>query len=56
MALLRELADEFGYWPATTDEADIERHRRLHAAADAAPSREHLMRKWAHLRGGRDEC
>ena len=27
MALLRELAEEFGYWPATTDEADIERHR-----------------------------
>src|SRR5271166_1711145 len=27
MARLRELADEFGYWPATTDEADIERHR-----------------------------
>ena len=27
MALLRELADEFGYWPATTNAADIERHR-----------------------------
>lgn len=28
MARLRELADEFDYWPATTDEADIERHSR----------------------------
>jgi hypothetical protein len=27
MALLRERAAELGYWPATTDEADIERHR-----------------------------
>jgi hypothetical protein len=24
---LRELAAELGFWPATTDEADIERHR-----------------------------
>jgi hypothetical protein len=26
---LRELAAELGFWPATTDEADIERHRQL---------------------------
>jgi hypothetical protein len=25
---LRELAAEIGFWPATTEEADIERHRR----------------------------
>jgi hypothetical protein len=25
---LRELAAERGFWPATTEEADIERHRR----------------------------
>ena len=30
--LRAELAAEFGYYPATTDEADIERHRRLNAA------------------------
>jgi len=27
MQRLRELAAELGFWPATTDEADIERHR-----------------------------
>lgn len=26
--LLRELAEEFGFWPTTTDLEDIERHRR----------------------------
>lgn len=33
--LLRELADEFGYWPATTEPADIQRRRRLNAALGA---------------------
>ena len=28
MAKLRELSLEFGYWPATTDPDDIERHRQ----------------------------
>jgi hypothetical protein len=36
MALQRELAKEFGFYPATTNPEDIERHRRLNAAADAA--------------------
>ena len=45
MALLREPADEFGYWPATTDEADIERHRRLNAALD----RNYRPHRWDHL-------
>ena len=36
MALERELAKEFGFYPATTNPVDIERHRRLNAAADAA--------------------
>jgi len=31
MARLRELADEFGYWPASTNEADIDRHCQLNA-------------------------
>jgi hypothetical protein len=35
MALLRELAKEFGYWPASTHDADIERHRRDNAADNA---------------------
>jgi hypothetical protein len=41
MALLRELAKEFGFYPATTNPEDIERHRRLNAAADAASGREY---------------
>ena len=32
-----ELAKELGYFPATLDPEDIERHRRLNAALDAAP-------------------
>ena len=35
MALLRELAAEFGFWPATTDPDNIERHRQQSAEADA---------------------
>jgi hypothetical protein len=31
---LRELAAELGFWPATTDEADIERHRQHNKNAD----------------------
>jgi hypothetical protein len=31
MALQRELAKEFGFYPATTNPEDIERHRRLNA-------------------------
>jgi hypothetical protein len=34
MAKLRELAKELGYWPASTDEKSIERHRRHNASAD----------------------
>ncbi|BBY92299.1 hypothetical protein MGALJ_19680 [Mycobacterium gallinarum] len=45
-----ELAEELGFVPATLDAADIERHRRLKAAADTAPSRERIWRKYAHLR------
>lgn len=33
--LLRKLVAEFGFWPATTDPDDIERHRRQCADADA---------------------
>lgn len=46
---LRELADELGYWPATTNPEDIERHRRLNAALDKAPSLEKTAKKFAHL-------
>ncbi len=58
MALLRELAKEFGYWPASTHQADIERHRRDNAADKArheAYLREYgpggpKRHRWDHLR------
>ncbi|HRD12614.1 MAG TPA: hypothetical protein PLI79_12195 [Mycobacterium sp.] len=48
-ARMRELARELGFWPATTHPEDIERHRRLNKALDAAPDRETLAKKFAHL-------
>jgi len=55
MARLRELADEFGYWPASTDEADIERHRQLNASADFWLARSHRFDhlKAAHKKSGK---
>ena len=58
MARLRTLADELGFWPATTDPADIERHRRDNAADKArheAYLREYgpggpKRHRWDHLR------
>lgn len=47
---LRELANELGFWPATTDEADIERHRRLNAALDKAHTQEEITRRYTHIR------
>ena len=44
-----ELAQEPGYFPATLDPEDIERHRRLNAALDAAPTPEQVARRYAHL-------
>ncbi len=48
--LRAELAAELGFFPATVDPVDIERHRRLNAALDAAPTMEQITRKYAHLR------
>ncbi|OBG87853.1 hypothetical protein H8Z59_20285 [Mycolicibacterium fortuitum] len=48
--LRAELAAELGFYPATLDPADIDRHRRLNAALDAAPTIERIARKYAHLR------
>jgi len=50
MEKLREYAEELGYWPATTDPEDIDRHRRLNAALDKAPDQDKTMRKFAHMR------
>jgi len=44
---LRELAAELGFWPATTDEADIERHRQHNKNADYWLARGH---RFDHLR------
>lgn len=49
MNLLRQLAAELGYWPATTRPGDIERHRRLNEALDAAPDLDKTAKKFAHL-------
>jgi hypothetical protein len=46
---LRELAQELGFWAATTNTEDIERHRRLNKALDAAPDLEKTAKKFAHL-------
>lgn len=48
-ARLRELARELGFWPATTNPEDIERHRRLNKALDAAPDLDKAAKKFAHL-------
>ncbi len=47
--LLRQLAAELGYWPATTRPDEIERHRRLYEALDAAPDLDTTANKFAHL-------
>jgi hypothetical protein len=44
-----ELAKELGYFPATLNPADIEEHRRLNAALDAAPTPERLALRYRHL-------
>jgi hypothetical protein len=48
--LRAELAQELGFYPASRDPADIERHRRLNAALDKAPPMDRIHRKFAHLR------
>ena len=45
-----ELAQELGFYPASLDPADIDRHRRLSAALDSALTMERIHRKFAHLR------
>jgi hypothetical protein len=45
-----ELAAELGFYPASLAPEDIERHRRLNAALNAAPSMERISGKFAHLR------
>ena len=48
--LRAELAQELGFYPASLDSADIDRHWRLNAAVDSAPSLDRIHRKFAHLR------
>ena len=45
-----ELAQELGFYPASPDPADIDRHRRLNAALDRALTLDGIHRKFAHLR------
>jgi hypothetical protein len=48
--LRAELAQELGFYPASLDPADIDRHRRLNAALDSALTLDRIHRKFAHLR------
>lgn len=52
---MRELAQELGFRPATTNPEAIERHRRLNKALDAAPDLEKTAKKFAHLHMHADE-
>jgi hypothetical protein len=47
MALLRELAAELWFWPATTNPDDIERHREHNVNADFWLARSH---RFDHLK------
>lgn len=55
-ALRREIAAELGYWPATLDPADLDRHRRLNAALDKAPSMEKVAAKNRHFDVARERA
>jgi hypothetical protein len=44
---LRELAAEFGYYPATTNPEDIARHRAHNAAYEDAKSLESMKANYA---------
>jgi len=48
--LRAELAQELGFYPASLDPADVDRHRRLNAALDRALTLDRIHRKFAHLR------
>jgi hypothetical protein len=43
------LIAQLGFSPASLDAAAIERHRRLNAALDVAPTQERITRKYQHL-------
>jgi hypothetical protein len=45
-----ELAAELGFFPASLAPEDIDRHRRLNAAADRAATMDQICRRFAHLR------
>ena len=47
--LRAELAQELGFYPASLDPADIDRHWRLNAALDRALTLARIHRKFAHL-------
>lgn len=46
----RELSQELGFWPASTDEADVEAHRRAHAADKDKAGLERIQARYAPLR------
>ena len=48
--LRAELAQELGFYPASLDPANVDRHRRLNAALDRALTLDRIHRKFADLR------
>lgn len=48
--LRAELVRELGFSPGTLDDAEIDRHRRLNAALEVAPTMERVHAKYGHLR------
>jgi protein tyrosine/serine phosphatase len=52
--LRAELAQELGFYPASLDPADVDRHRRLNAALDRAPTLDRIHRK-SHTCGRRSD-
>ncbi|MCW2729194.1 MAG: hypothetical protein JWR13_10 [Mycobacterium sp.] len=56
---LRDYAAELGFWPATTDEAEIEQHRHHNNNADYWLARSHRidhLRREHELRRQRQTC
>ena len=56
MQRLRELAAEFGYWPASTDEAHIANLRAQNAHYDELIAQDPEGTKWQKMLGARREC
>ncbi len=55
LELLRQYKEELGFYPATSNPEDIERHRRLNRALEKAPTRENIAKRYRHLHAARSK-